>query len=517
MTVIDRSHLTALEPPPDDDPYTHHNGDEPTGHYDHQAERAALGACLTNHPTALADVTTRLTAADFHRPAHETIYTAIEHHYARGLPVDPITITDHLHATKQLARAGGTAHLHELTLAVTTPTSAGYYADIIAEHATRRRAITALTHALQALQTPTGDTPDQIKTNTINLLERIHTRPPGTDQDQPPGPWQPIPLDGILDGTAPPDPGATLLARQDGKHLLYTGAVHSIAGEPGVGKTWWGLIGAVQQLNQGATVAMIDFEDRPSRVTRRLLALDAQPDQIRSSFRYIHPDVALTPTSRRDLDKAIDGASLVIIDGITEAMTLQGMSYLDNEDIARWLALIPHHIARQGPAVLQVDHLPKSKDNQQRFAIGGQHKLAAIDGAAFLAHPIKGFSRGTKGSTKIVVAKDKHGDVGPNGMTIAVMHVDATDTTGRVFAWLEPPTASTDDDGQFRPTVLMHKVSEYLTNHPGATGNDIRRDVRGKREGLNAAVDALIRDGFITTTQGPRNSILHHLVAEFEE
>ena len=510
----DTRHLHPVTEAPPDDDYDQRHDASP---HNADAERALIGIALT-HSQAITDAATVITPSDFHAIRHELIWTAIEHLYSRGEPVDTITVTDHLDQQGQLKRAGGAAHLWTLaTSTLATPASAGYYADIIANTAARRRLTTAATALHQLATSPSGDTPDTIKTRALELLAAIPTAPPGITPDQDLGPWQAIDLTAHVDGTAPPDPGATLLHRHDGKNLMYASAIHSIAGEPGSGKTFFGLIGAVQQLNQGALVTMLDFEDRPSRLTRRLLQLGATPDQIIHQFRYVHPDVALTAAGRRDLDAAVDGASLVIIDGITEAMTLQGMSYLDNEAIAQWLALIPTYIANQGPAVLQIDHLPKAKDNQQRFAIGGGHKLAAIDGVAFMADVIKGFAKGTKGSTKIVISKDKNGDVGPNGMTIATMNVDATNDDGTIYAWLDTPTPSLDDEGHFRPTILMGRVCQFLIAHPGATGNLIRAGVRGKDAAITQAIEALTREGNVRTETAANRAVFYYLTAPFQD
>jgi KaiC/GvpD/RAD55 family RecA-like ATPase len=88
-----------------------------------------------------------------------------------------------------------------------------------------------------------------------------------------------------------------MLMRSDGVHLLYDGAVHTIAGESESGKTWLTLIAALQLLEAGVRVIFLDFEDRADRVIGRLMALGATPTQIRANFIYIRPDRPSTTTA----------------------------------------------------------------------------------------------------------------------------------------------------------------------------------------------------------------------------
>src|SRR5690606_4938868 len=62
--------------------------------------------------------------------------------------------------------------------------------------------------------------------------------PTGGEEEAPEvGGWEFVDLDPILDGTHEL-PVPTICLRSDGAGLIYPGRVHSIAGEPGGGKTW---------------------------------------------------------------------------------------------------------------------------------------------------------------------------------------------------------------------------------------------------------------------------------------
>lgn len=508
-TVSDRRHLT---PVPVDGPTR-----DLTPPHDLDAERAVLGALLTGNHTALTDVTTTITAADHYKPGHELIHDAIEHLWSRGEPVDPITVGDHLHRTQQLDRAGGRASLHELLNNAPIPATAGYHARIIAEHATRRRVLD-LGNRLRATALTPGDLDlEDLTTRTSADLAQLPPHIPGVAPDTPDDPWAPVDLADLIAHGDMSGPTATLGTRRDGKNLLYPGAIHSVSGEPGSGKSWFALVVVAQEIAAGQDVLYVDFEDRPQTLIARLRSLECTDDQITRHVRYIRPHVALDPAAATRLDAHAAGTTLAIVDGITEAMTLHGLSLMDNEDVARWLSLIPHRLAAHGPAVLQIDHVVKNSDSRGRYAIGGQHKLAGITGAAYKLLTVKSFGKQAHGHAKLVIDKDRHGDIGPNGTTVAELHMDATDLreNAPIRAWLDHPTQSVDDDGHFRPTVLMARVSDFLAKSNGASGKAITSAVRGKRESVLDAIAALITEGHIRVEDGPRGGSYHYLVTPF--
>ena len=478
------------------------------------AERAVLGGMLMSK-TAIADAVETTTGKDFYRPNHELIFNTIRNLYDRLEPVDTITVANHLAKTKDLTRAGGPAYLHELINACTTPASAAYYAQIVAEQATLRRLVNAGTRITALGYSVDGDIPDLIQAAT-NLLDTIPTSVPGTNHPGTLNTWAPVDLTDILTGTTQ-GPTATTLTRRDGKALLYPYAIHSISGEPGSGKTWAALVAIAQELEVGNNTLFIDFEDRPQTIVHRLRSLGVPADLIATHLRYIRPETALVPASRALLEQAATSCTIAVIDGITEAMTMHGLSLMDNEDVARWLALIPKTLADLGPATVQIDHVVKNADQRGRYAIGGQHKLAGITGVAYKMLTIRSFGRGVKGHAKLVIDKDKHGDVGPNGVTAADLHLDATSPDGILYAWLDTPGDDHTETGEWRPTGYMTRVSRFLLVNAGANSNDIKKAVRGKDTHIAAAISALVSEGYVRVEAGANRSANHYLETPFEE
>ena len=148
--------------------------------------------------------------------------------------------------------------------------------------------------------------------------------------------------------------------------------------------------------------------------------------------------------------------------------------------------------------MIEVDHVVKSKESRGRWPIGGQHKLAGV-GVAYSTEVIRQPSRTDAGLIKLKVEKDRHGHVRSNaqGGVIALAHIVPSEGGERVSVTLEPPDASTSEDGAFRPTVIMARVSRYIEDEPGATANGIRNGVKAKRDTVALALRLLMSEGFV--------------------
>jgi len=101
------------------------------------AEESVLGAMMLS-PGAIGAVSEVLDAGDFYRESHAKIYRASLSLYARGEPVDAITLVDELEERGDLEDAGGRERIHELAALVPATANAGHYAKIVREMATLR-------------------------------------------------------------------------------------------------------------------------------------------------------------------------------------------------------------------------------------------------------------------------------------------------------------------------------------------------------------------------------------------
>ena len=354
-----------------------------------------------------------------------------------------------------------------------------------------------------------GDVSDWIGNggSQLELRKAVNDTPPldtppddaGDDHDDEPDihGWEPVDVAAVLSGDYQP-PQPRYLAREDDQPLIYPAATNAIFGESETGKSWIALHAAAQALNAGHGVAYVDFEATAPVILNRLLALGVDPQSLIDHLTYISPHRPLTDAAAAAVRAEIDrtGAELAVLDGITGAMGLHGLNPLDNSDVEKFDRMLPRPLAEDGLCVLQIDHVTKDRENRQRYAIGAQHKLAAISGAAYRVDPLKPIAPGHHGELKLTIAKDRHGQIREANPSFAgVFHLDASDPE-QPRAWVDAPP---DKDKPFRPTVLMERVSRHLEliMHP-VSKKEIHDSVPGRADALHTAINLLIDEGYVS-------------------
>ena len=107
-----------------------------------EAEESVLGACLLSRQ-AIATALETVAPEDFYKPAHAEMFKIMLDLYARGEPVDAVTLGEELRRGGNLDEFGGKPYLFTLVNSVPTPGSVGHYARIVQENATLRRLVDA--------------------------------------------------------------------------------------------------------------------------------------------------------------------------------------------------------------------------------------------------------------------------------------------------------------------------------------------------------------------------------------
>jgi hypothetical protein len=314
--------------------------------------------------------------------------------------------------------------------------------------------------------------------------------------------WRRVDLANVLSGDYTP-PKPTVGARSDGVGLFYPGRVHSVASESEAGKTWLALQAAKGELAAGNAVVYIDFEDDEAGVVGRLIALGADPEHIRARFAYIRPEERLDALGNlEDLVELLGELkpTLVVLDGVTEAMALHNLELKDNTDVAKFGNLLPGWIAARGPAVVALDHVVKDTTNQGRYAIGGAHKLNGLNGAAYILKNRTPFTIGGTGRSSIYVAKDRPGQVRQHAVTsgkqqwfgdLVMTSLSETSVDLAVVA----PTQGGDE---FRPTEYMGRIAAVLEADGPLSQRAILDRTKGNRGYRVTALKRLIEDGYVS-------------------
>src|SRR5919107_773416 len=98
--------------------------------HDLDVERAVIGAMLVSE-TAVAAVAERLQAEDFYSEVHRVIFGAMMRLYARGDPIDQLTLTNELRSVGEFEKVGGRAYVFQIVESVPTAANAARYAEIV--------------------------------------------------------------------------------------------------------------------------------------------------------------------------------------------------------------------------------------------------------------------------------------------------------------------------------------------------------------------------------------------------
>lgn len=495
---------------------------------DLDTERAVLGGMILS-PYVIPDVVEILEGPEFYNRHHETIYLTLVDLATRGEPVDPLSLTEALRKTGDLQRVGGVTYLHSLVDAVPIAANAPVYAATIRDIAARRSILTATTEVDQLVRSGQGDLADVIDLVREKISRATEASSPrATDATG----WTFSDLTPVLDGTHKPQQ-PVVGARDDGIGLFYPGRVNGIQGESEAGKSWVALISCLVEINRGNHVAYLDFEDSEAGVVSRLLLIGANPDDIRQLFHYVRPGSTPTPVQLRQFVARIGdlGPSLIIVDGVTEAMVMMGLELTDNSEVAKFGRMLLRPLADTGAAVVPLDHVVKNNESRGRYALGGVHKLNAVDGVQYMLEAVRPFGINTEGRSRLRIAKDRPAQIRrhalPGGRNPMHWFADLViRSEGDTFAdaHLYPPIQHTDDpqdtaavkdkaaqeeaDIKDRETAVLDalaKATEPMSK------NALEELIPGRASVTRRALTRLVHAGRVVTEQGPRKATLHRL------
>lgn len=209
--------------------------------------------------------------------------------------------------------------------------------------------------------------------------------------------------------------------------------------------------------------------------------------------------------------------ALVVLDSTGEAMAAGGVGSNDDGEVAQWFALVKKLCRLPGgPAVVILDHVPKSTEASPLHAIGSQRKRAAVTGAAYRVDTLKEPAKGRDGKLKLTVAKDRPGNRA-KGTTAAIVDVRSTEGAIELHLHISDATVATGDGVKFRPTVYMERVSRWLEDNPSSARKHVHAEVAGKREHIDTAIAVLIDEGWIQATVGGRGASILDTIRPFRE
>lgn len=377
--------------------------------HDIAAEQGVIGGMLLSQDAIAEVVNLLLRARDFYRPAHQIIYDIVLDLYGRGDPVDAVTVAGELTKRGEITRVGGAPYLHTLISMVPAAANAGYYAKTVAEHAARRRTLEHLQRAQQRAWNG-DDVASVVESVARDLVADAEPATRGRPGDS----WQPVDLGPILRGEHKAPEPTVGVARSDGLRFLYPGKEHSIIGEMESGKSWFCLASCASELVDRKHVLYIHFEEAdPTDTVVRLQTLGVSDEAIRDRFRFVGPDEPVRPDRLAALLEP--APSLVVLDGVNEAMSLHGQGIREEDGAAAFRRLLVKPCTAVGAAVLSADHVVKDREKQGRGPLGSVHKGNGLSGSLIMLENAEPFGRGQRGRSHVFVTKDRPGHLRSNG------------------------------------------------------------------------------------------------------
>lgn len=310
--------------------------------------------------------------------------------------------------------------------------------------------------------------------------------------------WLPVPLP--LD-TEPLTP--------DIAGLMFRGLTHEFSGPSEAGKTMMLAAAAINEARAGRHVVWLDFEMGKRLMARRLLdGLNVPVDEVERlvndpdtrRFHFMRPTVQATAAYLDSMlaQTGLD-VSLVVIDAMTGALALHELDSNSDIDIERLYAVLVNPLKDIGAAVAIIDHPGKDAG---RGSKGSIRKEQALD-VAYLVSTARQYRKGLGGSSRIVVKKDRGGELDRS--------------VERQFV-LTPSGWRFDCDHEFRPTTLMERASRYLEPQPAPLSrNSVYAECEGREAELKVALDVLVSEGYVGEVDGPRGARLSASIRPYRQ
>ncbi len=257
-----------------------------------EAEESVLGAMLLS-PVAVGTVSEILSASDFYRESHATIFRAALGLWAKGEPVDAITLVDELDERGELEAAGGQGRIAELAALVPSTSNVEHYARIVKEMATLRGLIRAGQEITRLGQERPGEVTDLVDRAEQIVFELGQQRVTSDFSS----------IDVLLKEsferiTQLYEAGAEVTGVPSGFRELdlltsgfQPGNLVILAARPSMGKSALGLcIAANLGVRQQVPVALFTLEMSKSEVTQRMMCSEAKVESQRLRTGRLAPD-----------------------------------------------------------------------------------------------------------------------------------------------------------------------------------------------------------------------------------
>lgn len=244
--------------------------------YSQEAEQVVLGSMLAA-PNLIGDITGILAVEDFYEPRHATIVEHLRWLFDEGKPVEANSLITRMREHGELDKVGGPAYIVHLARQASVP-SAMYYAEIVGEDATTRRAMDVFAKGLREAQHGNGLSVHEVINASVNELDQI-TEKRGTSDVVRAGHVLDATIDRIEELSK--NPGGVTGVPTGFYELdrltygLHPGQMITVAGRPGAGKSTLALdFARSAAIKHGLPTAVFSLEMSVEEINMRLLSAE---------------------------------------------------------------------------------------------------------------------------------------------------------------------------------------------------------------------------------------------------
>ncbi|QGU96734.1 replicative DNA helicase [Clostridium bovifaecis] len=248
-----------------------------------QAEQTVLG-CMIKDKTSIAQAAEVLRGDDFYREGHKIIFNAILDLYSKDIPIDMVTLIEHLQSTEKLQAVGGMTYISELSNSIESTINLTSYVKIVEEKSILRKLIRASADITEECYSKQDDVPKVLDGAEKRIFDIAEKR---TSSD-----FEPISI--VLERgfeqiekmfnqkgetTGVPTGFPELDAQTSG---LQPGDMILVAARPSMGKTTFAInIAQYAAIREGKSVVVFSLEMSKEQLANKILCAEANIDMLK--------------------------------------------------------------------------------------------------------------------------------------------------------------------------------------------------------------------------------------------
>jgi replicative DNA helicase len=259
--------------------------DEPMKSLPHniQAEQTVLG-CMLKDKSSIVNTAETLSEDDFYRESHKMLFKSMLDLFMKDIPVDMITLIEHLKSINMLDGVGGITYITEISDSVIITSNLSSYIKIVKDKAILRKLIKASTEIMEDSYTKQNDVPDVLDLAEKRIFDIAQNR--ATNEYEAIGTVLERGITNIEnvfnskgDTTGVPSGFPELDSMTSG---FQPGDMILVAARPSMGKTTFSInIAEHVALKEGKSVVVFSLEMSKEQLVYKILSSQANVDMLK--------------------------------------------------------------------------------------------------------------------------------------------------------------------------------------------------------------------------------------------